>query len=140
MLNRVMRVWIHLGLPPGKYHMLAVRGRRSGRLLSTPVSVMMVDGQRWLVAPYGPRNWVKNARVAGQVTLSRGGHSDVVAVQEEHDPARCAQVLKVYLNQEPITRPFFDAQPGSPLRDFEAEAHRHPVFRILEMDRETPTS
>ena len=87
-LNRMVRLWIRLGLPPCKYHILTVKGRRSGKPHSTPVSVVVVDGQRCLVAPYGPRNWVKNARVAGQVTLSRGGHSDVVAVQEEHDLAR----------------------------------------------------
>ena len=131
-LNRVMRVWIRLGLPPGNYHMLTVKGRRSGRLHSTPVSVVGTEGERWLVAPYGPRNWVKNARVAGQVTLQRGARTEIVAVNEEPDPGLCAPVLKRYLKQEPITRRFFDAKPGSPLKEFAAEAHRHPVFRILE--------
>ena len=131
-LNRIMRVWIRLRLPPGKYHMLTVKGRRSGRPHSTPVSVVCIEGQRWLVAPYGPRNWVKNARVAGQVTLQRGRRKEVVAVQEEHDPAQCAPVLKRYLNQEPITRPFFDAKPGSLPEEFASEAHRHPVFRLME--------
>ena len=112
--------------------MLAVKGRRSGRLHSTPVSVISIEEQRWLVAPYGPRNWVKNARVARQVTLQRGRRKEVVAVREEHDPLQCGPVLKRYLNQEPITRPFFDAKPGSPLEEFAAEAHRHPVFRLLE--------
>ena len=60
-LNRIVRLWIRLGLPPGKYHILTVKGRRSGRLLSTPVSVVRLNEQRWLVAPYGARNWVKNA-------------------------------------------------------------------------------
>jgi deazaflavin-dependent oxidoreductase (nitroreductase family) len=135
-LNRIMRLWIRFGLPPGKYYVLTVRGRRSGRLRFTPVSVMGINGQRWLVAPYGPRDWVKNARAAGQVTLRRGGRTEVVAVQEEHDPARCAPVLKLYLKEEPITRRFFDAKTGSPLEDFAAEAHRHPVFRIQELDED----
>ncbi len=130
-LNRVMRLWIRLGLPPGKYHILAVKGRRSGRLHSTPVSIMAIEGQRWLVAPYGPRDWVKNARVAGQVTLKRGGRTEVVTVQEEHDPTLCAPVLKRYMNEEPITRNFFDAKPNSPVEEFAAEASRHPVFRVL---------
>ena len=130
-LNRVMRLWIRLGLPPGKYHVLAVKGRRSGSLHSTPVSVMTIEGQRWLVAPYGPRDWVKNARVAGQVTLRRGGRTEVVTVQEEYDPTLCAPVLKRYSNEEPITRKFFDAKPSSPVEEFAAEASRHPVFRVL---------
>lgn len=138
-LNRVMRLWIRLGLPPGKYHMLTVKGRRSGRLHSTPVSVMVIEGQRWLVAPYEPKDWVKNARVAGQVTLQRGGRKKVVAVQEELDPTLCAPVLKVYLDNEPINRRFFDAKPGSPLEEFADEAHRHPVFRVLETGANPPT-
>ena len=133
-LNRIVRLWIRLGLPPRKYHILTVKGRRSGRLHSTPVSVVQINEQRWLVAPYGTRNWVKNARVAGQVTLSRGGHSEVLTTEEEHDPTRCAPVLKLYVDQEPITRRFFDAKPGAPIEAFAAEAHRHPVFRVLNED------
>ena len=129
-LNRIVRLWIRLGLPPGKYHVLTVRGRRSGRLHATPVSIVELNGQRWLVAPYGTRNWVRNARAAGQVILSRASQSEVATVEEEYDPAQCAKVLKSYLNQEPITRRFFAAQPESPLEEFAAEAHRHPVFRV----------
>jgi hypothetical protein len=95
---------------------------------------MNICSQRWLVAPYGVRNWVMNARAAGQVTLSRGSLSEMVAVQEEHDLARCAMVLKFYAGKEPITRRFFDAKPASPLVEFEAEAHRHPVFLLLKKD------
>ena len=89
------------------------------------------------MSPYGPRNWVKNARAAGQLTLSRAGPSEFLTVEEEHDPTRCAPVLKLYRIQEPITRRFFDAEPGAPIEDFAAEAHRHPVFRVLKQDMET---
>jgi len=132
-LNRIVRLWIRLGLPPRKYHILTVKGRRSGALHSTPVSVVQINEQRWLVAPYGSRNWVKNARVAGQVTLSRGSHSEDFKVEEEHYPMRCAPVLKRYFEQEPITRRFFDAKAGAPSEVFAEEAHRHPVFRVLRL-------
>ena len=88
-------------------------------------------GQRWLVAPYGEREWVKNARAAGQVVLRRGRRSEAVAVIEELDPVQSAPILKRYSKEEPITRKFFDATPDSPLEDFIKEAPRHPVFRIL---------
>ena len=130
-LHRIVRYWIQLGLPPRKYLILPVKGRLSGRLHSTPVSVVQINERRWLVAPYGQRNWVKNARVAGQITLSRGGHSEDLTVEEEHDPNQCGPVLKRYFDQEPITRRFFDAKPGAPDEAFAAEAHRHPVFRVL---------
>ena len=135
-LNRIVGLWIRLGLPPRKYHILTVKGRRNGVLHSTPVSVVQIKGQRWLVAPYGSRNWVKNARVAGQVTLSRRGHSEVLKVEEEHYPTRCAPVLKRYLDQEPINRRFFDAKRGAPNDAFAAEADRHPVFRLLRPETE----
>ena len=129
--NLLMTAWVVLGLPPAKYHLLTVRGRKSGRPYSTPVAVVEDKGQRWLVAPYGEREWVKNARAAGQVVLRRGRRSEAVAVIEELDPVQSAPVLKRYIEEEPITRKFFDATPDSPLEDLIEEAPRHPVFRVL---------
>ena len=131
-LNRLVTVYISLGLPPGKYHLMTVQGRKSGRFHTIPVSVMKVNGQRWLVAPYGERQWVKNARAAGQVVLRRGRRSETVAIEEEMAPVQSAPVLQRYVTEEPITRRFFDATPLSPLEDFIAEAPRHPVFRIID--------
>ena len=131
MLNRLVTVYVRLGLPPRKYHLLTVRGRRSGRLLTTPVSVMEVNGNRWLVCPYGERQWVKNARAAGEVSLARGRRREAFRVEEERDPARSAEVLMRYVREEPITRRFFGVTPKSPLEDFIREAPRHTVFRLV---------
>ena len=131
MLNRLVTVYVRLGLPPRKYHLLTVKGRRSGRMLTTPVSVMEVDGERWLVCPYGERQWVKNARAAGEVRLARGRRSEAFRVEEERDPARSAEVLRQYVREEPITRKFFGVTPESPLEDFVKEAPRHTVFRLV---------
>jgi hypothetical protein len=54
-----------VGLGPGRTSLLTVRGRRSGRLYATPMTLVVEDGRRWLVAPYGAVNWVRNARDAG---------------------------------------------------------------------------
>lgn len=130
-INLLMKAFLRLGLAPRKYYMLTVRGRKSGKLYSTPVIIMEDNGQRWLVAPYGERAWVKNARAEGQVVLSRGRHSEAVAIREELDPAQSAPVLKRYITEVSITRKFFDVTPSSPLEEFIAEAPRHPVFRIV---------
>ena len=74
--NILMRLLLRLGLAPRTTMLLTVPGRRSGTPRSTPVTLVEEDGQRWLVAPYGPVGWVRNARAAGQVELSRGGRSD----------------------------------------------------------------
>ena len=105
-----------------------MKGRTTGRRYSTPVR-LVEDTGRWLVAPYGEVGWVKNARAAGMVTLSRGRRSESLEI-EQVDPAEAARVLRAYVRSVAVTRPFFDAGVDSPLEAFEAEASRHPVFRI----------
>lgn len=128
--NAFVRAMLAVGVPIRDTYVLTVRGRRTGRPHSTPVRLVEENGQRWLVAPYGPVNWVRNARAAGQVTLSRGRKLETVAI-EELGPTESAPVLKRYLEEVPIVRPFFDVTPDSSLEAFAAEAPRHPVFRIV---------
>jgi deazaflavin-dependent oxidoreductase (nitroreductase family) len=118
-----------LGLAGKRTHILTTVGRRTGRRYSTPVLLVFVDGARWLVAPYGERAWVKNARAAGSVELTRALRTERVCV-EEVDAQTAAPVLREYLRKTPLTKPFFTAKRNAPLADFAAEAHRHPVFRL----------
>lgn len=130
-VNVVVRPLIRFGLAGRNTYLLTVEGRTTGTRYSTPVT-QVVDGQnRWLVAPYGERNWVKNARAAGWVELSRAGRCqrlDVVPV----DWAEAGRVLRAYVRHYPVTRPFFDARARDPVEVFIAEAPRHPVFRLSE--------
>jgi deazaflavin-dependent oxidoreductase (nitroreductase family) len=127
--NRLVRLLLRLGLMPGPTYLLTVPGRRTGRPLSTPVTLVEEGAERWLVAPYGDVAWVRNVRAAGQVTLSRGRRVESVSIREL-SPADAAPVLQRYVSRVPITRPYFDASPDSPLAAFEAEAPRHPVFAL----------
>lgn len=63
------------GRGPHYLHILTVVGRISGRERCVPVDVMDVGGTRYIVAPYGHVNWVRNLRAAGTASLRRG--SDV---------------------------------------------------------------
>ena len=127
--NRLVRLLLKLGLMPGPTYLLTVPGRRTGRPLSTPVTLVEEGGARWLVAPYGDVAWVRSARAAGQITLSRGKRSETVPIREL-SPADAAPVLQRYITRVPITRPYFDVTPTSPLAAFETEAPRHPVFHL----------
>lgn len=118
-----------LGLAGKRTHVLTVRGRRSGRPRSTPVQLVLGDGERWLVAPYGETRWVKNARAAGEVELTRARRTTRHVV-EEVGPEEAAPVLREYLRTTPIVRRYFDAGPDAPLEAFAAEAGHHPVFRL----------
>jgi deazaflavin-dependent oxidoreductase (nitroreductase family) len=130
LLNVFVKPIVRLGLAGKRTHVLTVVGRRSGRRYSTPVSLVFLEGERWLVAPYGEREWVKNARAAGWVELSRALKTERVEIEEVgSEPA--ARVLRAYLRSTPVTAPFFDAKRSAPLEKFAEEAHRHPVFRLV---------
>jgi len=129
-VNRLVRMLLRLGLGPACTYLLTVTGRRSGAPRSTPVTLVEEGGRRWLVSPYGEVAWVRNLRVAGKATLSRGGRTDEVAVREV-GAEEAAPVLKMYVAGVPITRPYFDVRPESDLAAFHAEAPRHPVFAIV---------
>jgi deazaflavin-dependent oxidoreductase (nitroreductase family) len=117
------------GVNMGTMSLLTVRGRKSGQPHTVPVRLVEQDGQRWLVAPYGPVQWVRNLRVAGQATLTRGRRSESISVTEL--PAgESAPILKQYLIHVADVRPYFDVTRDSSLEAFELEAPRHPVFHI----------
>ena len=114
---------------PSRLHVLSVPGRKTGRIHAVPVGVIEVAGHRYLVALYGVTDWVRNARVAGEVELTRGGRSEryrvVEAGVEEGVP-----VLREYLRLVRVVRPYFDAALDSSDQELAREAKTHPVFRL----------
>lgn len=127
--NIAQTLLVRTGLAPRFSYILTTVGRKTGKRRSTPVTVLEHREHRWLVSPYGTVGWVHNARAAGRVTLNRGWRSREVRVTEVA-PEEAAPVLRHYLNDVPIVRPYFDVGVDSPLEDFAAEASQHPVFRI----------
>ena len=126
--NAIFSVLARAGI--GSAYLLTTRGRKTGRLHSTPVILVVQDQRRWLVAPYGAVPWVLNARAAGQVRLRRG--------RDRHDytlrqlpPAEAGSILQRYIRIAPAARPYFQASKDSPVAEFIAEADRHPVFELI---------
>lgn len=130
LVNVIMKTLARSPLAPPHAYVLRVPGRKSGRLYQTPVRLVEQGRSRWLVAPYGERAWVRNARAAGTVELQRGHRRARYAIRElaaeESGP-----ILKRYAREVPVTRPFFDARPDDEAATFAAEAERHPVFALL---------
>jgi len=129
-VNAVVTPLARIGWAGRRTHLLTVPGRESGRLYTTPVSLAWLEGDRFLVAPYGERNWVKNARAAGWVELRRGSRRAHLAV-EEATPEQAVPVLRDYYRWAWVTRAFFEVTLDSPDEAWLAEAPRHPVFRLL---------
>jgi len=130
-INFVVRPLARMGLAGRRTHLLTVAGRKTGRLYTTPVSLAWLEGDRFLVAPYGERSWVKNARAAGWVELRRGSRRERLAV-EEATPEEAVPVLCDYYRWARVTRQFFEVTLDSPHEAWLAEAPRHPVFRLVD--------
>jgi hypothetical protein len=103
----------------------------TGKRWSTPVSIVRRGDERWLVAPYGDRNWVRNARAAGWVELRRGRGGRERLTVTELEPRAAVPVLREYYRQGRVTRPFFGVSLDSSEAEWLAEAPRHPVFLLM---------
>ncbi len=127
---------LRAGVTIGTMSLLTVRGRTSGQPHTVPVLLVEQDGHRFLVAPYGVVQWVRNIRAAGTATLTRGRRAEAISVTEL-EAKEAAPLLKQYLFKATAARPYFDATKDSPLSAFEREAARHPVFQITTVEEPT---
>ncbi len=101
---------------------LAVRGRRTGRWRTTPVDVLAVDGERYLVARQGETDWVRNLRAAGVGELRRGSR------------VKCFRAVEVPEEQRPrIIAAYREREGSRAKRRFQdrPDPADHPVFRII---------
>jgi len=130
--NRALGSLVLLGLAPSHMRMLEVRGRKSGKLYSTPVDLLELEGKKYLVAPRGHTQWVRNAEAAGQVTLKRGGTRQAFRLRALSD-AEKLPILKAYLDsfKKEVQR-FFPIPAGSPSEAFVEVATSYPAFELLE--------
>ncbi|MCI0390976.1 MAG: nitroreductase/quinone reductase family protein [Acidobacteria bacterium] len=130
----VNRCWsaVHaLGVAPNYLVTLEVRGRRSGRKISLPLVMVIIEGERYLVSMLGAEvDWVRNVKAAGgNVTLRHGRREEVHL--EEVAADRRAPVLKAYLKRAPGARTHLPVDKDAPLSDFEQVSAQFPVFRIV---------
>src|SRR5690348_2288304 len=136
--NTIMSALVRAGLVPRSY-LLTTQGRKTGKPRTNPVVPVEHDGRRWLVAPYGPVPWVRNARAAGRVTLTRRSDTREYAIREVA-PEEAGPILKRYVRIATATRRYFLATKDSPVEDFVAEADRHPVFELTPVDENRQTA
>jgi deazaflavin-dependent oxidoreductase (nitroreductase family) len=127
--NEVMSSMTRLGVIPRTYVLTTV-GRKTGKEHSNPVTLVKLDNKRWLVAPYGVVSWVKNARVAGEVQITRRGYTRRFQLREV-DAAEAGPVLKRYVAIASAARPYFRSDRLAPVEAFAGEAAAHPVFELV---------
>ena len=131
--NRVFGFLVGLGVGPSHIYVLEVRGRKSGKLYSTPVDLLELDGKRYLVAPRGRTQWVRNAEVAGEVTLKKGGKRQTFRLRPIANPEK-PTILKAYLDtfKREVQRYFPSrSRIASPEPVFSRSAESYPAFELL---------
>jgi deazaflavin-dependent oxidoreductase (nitroreductase family) len=131
LFNRLMGGLAGLGLGPQFIYLLQVRGRKSGKIFSTPVNLMEVNGKQILVAPRGRTQWVRNAEAAGEIVLKRGSFQRNFGLRVISDADK-PELLKIYLNRYgSAVQKFFPVAKGSPVEAFRGVAGNYPVFELI---------
>jgi hypothetical protein len=128
--NRLIIIFNRLGMSFGTWYILSIAGRKTGKMRSTPVSVLHINGQRYVVTGFETQ-WVKNARKVRKGVLARGWKKEQVALVELPVEER-APILREFPRQVPHGVQFFERLLNMPV-DPEAlavAAPRCPVFRL----------
>jgi deazaflavin-dependent oxidoreductase (nitroreductase family) len=132
--NPLVSLLTNLGVSVRGSRILVVRGRKSGQIRTTPVNPLEIGGKRYLVAPRGETDWVRNLRAARGGELRLGRHREPIGVEDLPDDLK-APILREYLRRWKMeTGKFFDGVTAeSPESELRRIAPRHPVFRVLSL-------
>jgi deazaflavin-dependent oxidoreductase (nitroreductase family) len=130
--NRLVAVLTRLGLSVLGSRVLEVPGRTSGEPRRTPVNLLSFEGERYLVAPRGQTQWVRNIRVSGGGRLLLGRRAESFTVVEVDDEQAKVPIMRAYLERWAVEVGVFFEGVGadSPDEDLLRIAPKHPVFRI----------
>lgn len=122
-----------LGVAPNYLVTLEVAGRQSGKVISFPLAMTVMNGERYLVSMLGEEtNWVRNVRAADGRARLRHGRTEQVLLEEVAAGQR-APILKAFLQHAPGARPHIPVDKDAPVADFERIAAQYPVFRVAKI-------
>ena len=129
--NPIVAALTRLGLSLAGSRVLEVRGRRSGEWRQTPVNPLDHDGQRYIVAPRGETQWVRNLRASGEGRLRKGRRVEEFIATEIPDDDKLP-LLRAYLKKWAWEVGAFFQGVGADAPDEEIRriAPLHPIFRI----------
>lgn len=129
--NGAVALLTRLGISFRGSRLLRVQGRTSGRLYTTPVNLLSLDGRRYLVSPRGNTQWARNLRASGGGELLLGRHVEPFRAAEVPEAER-APILRSYLRRWKMeVGVFFEGvDADSPDGDMARIAPRHPVFLL----------
>jgi deazaflavin-dependent oxidoreductase (nitroreductase family) len=129
--NRIFGLVVGLGWGFSYNHLLQVRGRKSGKVYSTPIDLLEIGGKRFLVAPRGRTQWVRNAEAAGEIALKRGSQRQKFRLRSLSDQEK-PEILKAYLDRfKREVQAYFPVPAGSPVEMFQKLVQNYPAFELI---------
>jgi deazaflavin-dependent oxidoreductase (nitroreductase family) len=130
-INRLIMLATRLGVSMRGSRILAVPGRKSGKVHTVPVNLLEHENKRFLVAPRGNTQWVRNVRAAGGGELRLGRKREQFRAVELMDGEK-PDLLRAYLKAWSMeTGKFFDnVKHDAPAEEIARIAPNHPVFRL----------
>jgi deazaflavin-dependent oxidoreductase (nitroreductase family) len=132
LFNRLFGFLVGLGIGLRHNYLLQVRGRKTGKLYATPIDLLGFRGKKYLVAPRGRTQWVRNAEAAGEVTLKKGSHRQRYRLRPLSDTDK-PEILKAYLDSfKTEVQRYFPVPAGSPASSFAEVASVYPAFELVE--------
>jgi deazaflavin-dependent oxidoreductase (nitroreductase family) len=132
--NNVVAGFTRIGISVWGSRILEVKGRKTGQTRRTPVNLLRIEGQDYLVSPRGEGQWVRNVRADnGNLDLLVGWRRKHYSAAEVADEQKIP-ILRAYLKRwKAEVGVFFDGVgPDSPDEAISAIAPRHPVFALQE--------
>jgi deazaflavin-dependent oxidoreductase (nitroreductase family) len=129
--NPIVEGLTRLGVSVLGSRVLAVRGRSSGTVRTVPVNLLEYEDARYLVAPRGNTQWVRNLRAAGEGELRLGRRTERFRATEVGDDEK-PPILRAYLRRwkAEVGVFFGGVGPDSPAEELARIAPDHPVFRL----------
>ncbi len=129
-LNKGFAIFNLLGILPDYSVTLEVMGRQSGKKISFPLVMVVMNGERYLVSMLGKKaNWVLNVKAADGKAVLRYGTNEQVLLKDVAVEQR-APILKAYLQIAPGARPHIAVNKDAPVSEFEKIASEYPVFKL----------
>lgn len=131
LVARVFTTLVRFGIGFSHNYVLEVRGRKSGKVFSTPVNLLVHNGRKYLVASRGETQWVRNARAGRHVTLVKGSRREEYSTREVPLAER-PELIKEFLDRFATSvQRYYPVPKGSPASAFVEIAQSNPVFELI---------
>jgi len=133
LFNPILMFLLAAGVPLGFNRLVTIQGRKSGLPRTAAIAVIEVSGRRYVWAPWGEVNWVRNLRAAGRATVTVRGRKEEVRATELDPTERVAffrDEVGPLVRGIPLGMWFIRTVDGVDLNDPLEAAEGRPVFEL----------